>query len=230
MSNTDLNEKFDSIMDINLDNKRKLDTMLESSEKLFKAIQTNKDYKLYFNYNNLCNCDQIFLIDNHIYFDAVINNTTIDKLIEYIILIINNISLFTTKTIYIHINSKGGYLYDVLKFVEQKHLCNQNHIEVISIIDKESTDCSILLAAICNYRIIRKNAICKFNQYNDNDNYWGIFKHSNTNTNNFYDILKVLFDSIDIKISYDKFCSYFSQNNNWNSKKMKKIGFIDEII
>ena len=33
-----------------------------------------KPYKLYEKYYNIINCDKIELVDNHIYFDSLINN------------------------------------------------------------------------------------------------------------------------------------------------------------
>lgn len=199
----------------------------------------NNSFKLYQNYKNTMNCDKIILCDNHIYFNAIVNNYNIHKLIEFINTIqfsCKNILKEYEKTIYIHINSKGGFLYSLASFFEFK---KNNNIELISIIDNECNDVAIILASLCNYRVINKKAICKLSKYNitcTNLNYWGYFKqceNDNELISNFYNDLVNLFCNIidsNFKITSEKFTNYLENNCIWDCKKYKKIGLADEII
>lgn len=202
---------------------------------------------LYDNYHDLATCNQIMMIDNHIYFNAIINNETISKLQEYInniysVYITNNTIYISKKqsdfkTIYLHINSKGGILSSILPFLNLKKALN---IEIVSIIERECNDAAILLASLCNYRIIKKNAECKLSSYTDKlqhknlPYFWDYFKQCNNNDREiteFKNLLYTLFcNTIDSKITIDKLDKYLNQNNIWNSKKYKKIGLADEII
>ena len=103
----------------------------------------------------------------------------------------------------------------------------------------------LFLAALCDYRIIKKNAICKFNTYDANNkynNYWYIFKqydifndnndnnHNNDNSNDISQLINICYENIKSKISKEKLEKYLLQNNTWNSKKYKKLGLADEIV
>ena len=195
----------------------------------------NDNYNLYYNYNNYCNCDEIVLKNNYIYFNSTINFETISTLIMYINFINSKKDLYNI--VYLYINSKGGLLKAFLNFIQYKKSCS---IEIISIIDKECIDCGLFLAALCDYRIIKKNAICKFNTYDVNNkynNYWYIFKqydifndNDNDNSNDISQLINICYENIKSKISKEKLEKYLLQNNTWNSKKYKKIGLADEIV
>ena len=221
------NHKYDFINNLLTNN-----LFYNDSKKYNINFLSNKNH-LYNKYVNDTNCDQIILMDNHIYFDAVINKETIDKLIEYI----NSCSSFDT--IFLHINTKGGYLCDLITFIEFKKKTN---IEIVSIIEKECIDCGIIMASICHYRIIKKNAICKLTSYkhqlNSSENnfphYWSYFKQCNYNLDNINEFKNVLYNLfcnvIDSKITNEKLNNYLSKNNVWNCKKYKKLGLVDDII
>ena len=70
----------------------------------------------------------------------------------YINLIVNNSNRLKSKH-YVTYQYKGGFIEDLIKFLIFK--LNLNY-EIIYIIDKECYDCGIMLAAICDYRIISK--------------------------------------------------------------------------
>jgi ATP-dependent protease ClpP protease subunit len=202
----------------------------------FKEDQNNS-FKLYKKYINERNCDKIILCNNHIYFNAIVTNYNIHKLIEFINTIelsYKNILKEYQKTIYIHINSKGGFLYSLIEFIEFK---KNNNIELISIIDNECNDVAIILACLCNYRVINKKAICHLSKYNincSNLNYWGYFKqceYDNQLISNFYnELVNIFCNIIDSKITNEKLKKYLENNCIWDSKKYKKIGLADEIV
>ena len=227
----ELKRRFDYINSNN-----NINSNINSNSNTNSLIKIN-NYKLHESYINKMNCDKIILCDNHIYFNAIVNNYNINKLIEFINTIVmsyDNILKDYEKTIYIHITSKGGYLYSLAPFYEFK---KQNNIELISIIEYECNDVAIILASLCNYRIINKKAICKLSKYNitcTNLNYWGYFKqceNSNELISNFYnELVNVFCNIIDSKIINEKFNKYLENYCIWDCKKYKKIGLADEII
>ena len=200
-------------------------------------MEIENNCKIYNYYENALNCDKIKYYDNHIYFNSVITNDTINVLTTFIDNIIksyNDILKDYEKIIYLHINTKGGNLYSILNFIEYKKKIN---FEIISIIEKECNDVGILLASLCNYRIINKKGICKLTKYNldcTNLYYWGYFKqceNSNENIVDFYNSLSYIFCGlIESKFNYEKFKNTLENNNVWDSKKYKKLGLADEII
>ena len=200
---------------------------------VYIPILANK-YKLYDIYNNSLNCDKLVIMDNHICFDALINKENMRVLINFINIIITNKHLFSDFKIYIHINCKGGSFKDLVSFINFKKTCAY---EIVSIIDKECYDSGFLLAALCNYRIINKNAkvyMSKFIISTKGDYYWNYFNQCNNdeimNFNvMFYDVLCNIIES---NLTRDKLDSYLIINKNivWDCKKYKKLGFVDEII
>lgn len=211
--------------------KRKLDFNNINVNELVK----NNNYKLYQYYNNPTNCDVITLCDNHIYFNASINYETINKLILYIQTIIDNINLLSSNlSVYLHINSKGGVLIALNDFIDFKKNCS---IEIISIIENYCADSAIIVASLCNYRIINKNAIIKLTNYNPSytcPNYWNYFKQCENNNaeleNLKQNIYYIFCELIDSKITNQKMEKYLQNDRLWDAKKCKKLGLIDEII
>jgi len=200
---------------------------------IFIPILTNK-YKLYDVYHNSLNCDKIVLIDNHICFDAIINKESICALINFINIIIANKHLFSDFKIYIHINCKGGILTELTNFINFKKTCAY---EIVSIIDIECYDSGFILASLCNYRIINKNAkvyMSKFTVSTKGDYYWNYFNQCiNSEIMNFNVLLyDVLCNIIDSNLSSVKLDNYLNKKALivWDCKKYKKLGLVDEII
>ncbi len=193
-------------------------------------ILSSQQYKIFDKYYNQLTCDKILLHDNHIYFSANVNKETIDTLILYISTILSNKKLFTPdNAIYLHISSKGGYLEDLLEFIKYKNTINT---EIISIIEDYCVNVGFLLAICCNYRIMKKNVNNILSKVYNNSNYWLTFIQCNniSDISNFYNKLHLLIKTYNNKISNDKIIKYFQQNNTWDAKKCKKIGFIDELV
>ena len=200
---------------------------------VFEPILSNK-YVLYDIFTNYNNGDKIVLMDNHICFNSTINNESIGVLLKFINNIINNKHLFPSFKIYLHINSKGGCFSDLVQFIKFKKECTH---EIISIIDKDCYDSGFVLASLCNYRIINKNAkvyYSKFSISDKGDYYWNYFNQcSVTNVVDlkklFYDILCNLVES---NITREKLDGYFLKNDLqvWDCKKYKKLGLADEIV
>ena len=196
-------------------------------------LLSNK-YKLYDSYNNPLNCDKLVITDNHVCFDALVNKESIFVLIKFINIIIANKHLFGDFKIYIHINCKGGIFTELTNFISFKKICAY---EIVSIIDKECYDSGFILASLCNYRIINKNAkvyMSKFTVSTKGDYYWNYFNQCiNSEIMNFNVILyDVLCNIIDSNLTSVKLDSYLNKNTLivWDCKKYKKLGLVDEII
>lgn len=177
-------------------------------------------------YYNELNCDSIKIINNRIIFHSTITSFTIEKLFEFIKIIIESSNFDRTlNRIYLHIISKGGTLEGLNDFINIK----KNHFtnfEFISVIENSCSDAGFMLASLCNYRFIKKNVICYMSLIDRNSKYWGVYEQGENLLEKFeYVILNIKF-----KISKNKMVKYMHQNNIWNAKKMTKIGFIDEII
>ena len=218
-------------MDIN--NKRKYSIINYSDE----TIALN-GHKLYDKYYNVLNCNKLTLVDNHIYFDSLINNESINCLIKFINYIIKNKYLFPFSDfkIYIHITSKGGVFYDLMAFVNYRNECIY---ELVSIITKECYDSGFVLAALCSYRIINKTAkvyLSKIHSDVHNNVYWNYFKQcSKENSEDFKNLLyDVICVKVESNLTHEELDHYLNIDKpnvvSWNSKKYKKLGFADEIL
>ena len=216
-------------------NKRKLDINYIDKKHTNNYNYNNNNYKFYDYYkNDQTNCN-ITLCDNHIYFNSLINNETINILKINILCFISNKHLINNiSTLYLHINSKGGNIQNLFDFINFK---SSIAIEIISIVENNISDCAIILAASCNYRIINKNAKCTLSGYNNNQkfkNYWGYLKQYENNEfeidylkNSIYNLFCNIIDS---KITKEKLDKYLLENCCWDAKKYKKLGLADEII
>jgi ATP-dependent protease ClpP protease subunit len=200
---------------------------------VFEPILSNK-YALYDMYNNINNGDKIVLMDNHICFNSTINNQSIDSLITFIKIIINNNHLLSSSKIYLHINSKGGRFSDLIKFIKFKKECSH---EIISIIDKDCYDSGFVLASLCNYRIINKNAKVYYSKFvvsEKGDYYWNYFVQcSNDEIDSLKKILyDIMCNLVESNLTREKLDGYFLKNDLqvWDCKKYKKLGLVDEIV
>lgn len=200
---------------------------------VFEPILANK-YVLYDTFANHNNGDKIVIMDNHICFNSTINSQSIEVLIKFINNIINNKHLFPCFKIYLHINSKGGCFSELVNFIKFKKECVH---EIISIIDKDCYDSGFVLASLCNYRIINKNAKVYYSKFvisEKGDYYWNYFAQCTNDKVNelkklFYDIMCNLVDS---NLTREKLDGYFLKNDLqvWDCKKYKKLGLADEIV
>ena len=194
----------------------------------------SKTFTIYNTYSNPLNCDNITLYNNHIAFNCIINNENIDKLILYITSIVNNKKILNYPDfIYLHINSIGGRISSLNKFID---FFNTLDIQIISIIEKKCNDCSILLASLCHYRIMKKDAICILSKYDviNIPYYWSAFKQCENNSQEISifvnSLINILCNVSQSKITIQKLQNYLQYNQNWNAKKCKKLGLVDEII
>tara|TARA_Y100000389_G_scaffold162147_1_gene164825 strand:- start:442 stop:1116 length:675 start_codon:yes stop_codon:yes gene_type:complete len=218
-------------------NKRQNDNVYNYLKEINNHNNNNnlsKIFTIYNSYSNPLNCDNITLYNNHIAFNCIINNENIDKLILYITSIINNKKILNYPDfIYLHINSIGGRISSLNKFID---FFNTLDIQIISIIEKKCNDCAILLASLCHYRIMNKDAICILSKYDviNIPYYWCAFKQCENESQQISIFIKsltnILCNVSQSKISIEKLQIYLQNNQNWNAKKCKKLGLVDEIV
>ena len=203
-------------------NKRKLDDYLvKSHDKIVEKINHPQ-----VSYHNPANNDTIYIIDNRIVFHSTVTNETIQKLFEYVKMIItsSNFNNYDNR-VYIHIVSLGGLISSLIEFISIKNNYYSNY-EFVSVIENNCTDAGFLLASLCDFRIIKKKSFCNMSPIIIQNKYWGIFLQDDNIATN----LEFIIQNSKCKVTREKISKYFSQNNCWNSRKMLKIGFVDEIV
>ena len=176
-------------------------------------------------YKNPLNTDTIGMIGNHIIFNCNITNETVCKIFETIKQISESYNIHKiSNCIYLHIGSFGGSLDSLNIFITTKNTVYPN-LEIISVIEKNCNDAGFLLAALCDYRIIKKNAICSMSVLNSDTKNWGAYIQGD----NIKEKLEFIFDKSKYKVKKEKFMNYLSSNNTFKCRKMLKMGLIDEI-
>jgi ATP-dependent protease ClpP protease subunit len=172
-----------------------------------------------FVYKNPLNTDSIGMVGNHIIFNCNITNETVSKIFETI----KNINELSN-CIYLHIASFGGSLDSLNLFIHTKNTIYPNLV-IISVIEKNCSDAGFLLAALCDYRIIKKNTICSMSVLNSDTKYWGAYLQGD----DIKEKIEFIFDKTKYKVKKEKFMKYLSCNNTFKCKKMLKMGLIDQI-
>jgi hypothetical protein len=189
------------------------------------VLQRDDDTGVSIVYKNLLNTDSIGMIGNHIIFNCNVTNETVSKIFETIKNIYESYNIHKlSNRIYLHIASFGGSLESLNLFIHIKDT-EYTNLEIISVIEKNCSDAGFLLAALCDYRIIKKNAICSMSVLNSDTKYWGAYIQGD----GIKEKLEFIFDKTKYKVKKEKFMKYLSCNNTFKSKKMLKMGLIDAI-
>lgn len=185
--------------------------------------------------NNINIVENIFIIDNHIYFNGIINDINLlllkSKINEYIVEngnIQNHMDSIVdlTNCIVIHINSVGGYIDSLIKNLD----IFSKRVKIVTIIENRVCDCGLLFAAVSAKRYIKQQARvvlrCVYN------NYWYLFKQCDIeNINKFNENLIELFKlATNHKLNQDRILELIKTSQEFTPKKIKRLHFIDEII
>ena len=175
---------------------------------------------------------KIFVIDNHIYFYSIIDDENMKIFGDYVNELITTYN-FDDREIYIHINSVGGYLNVLMKYVEIFNIqISNNPIKLISIIEHNVNNCAIIFAGLCDNRVFNKNA--KMIMHKLTDNYWYFFKQCNNNSNDITvfrnDLINILVRCSKDKLDRERAEKIIDNGGEWNCKKCKKLGLIDIIV
>lgn len=178
--------------------------------------------------------------DNHIYFYDDVNTKSILALNKYIKQL--NITLLNTKmdmknrflcdvdlSIYLHINSNGGSVFDSLAGVDT--IIN-SQIPIISIIEGCAASAATFLSIVCKKRQITDHSSMLIHQLSSGG--WGTYEQIKDEYNNCTylqdTIIKLYLEYSGEKLTSEKLKKCLKRDIWWNSKKCKKYGLIDEII
>jgi len=185
--------------------------------------------------NNINIVENIFIIDNHIYFNGIINDINLlllkSKINHYIIEngnIQNHMDSIVdlTNCIVIHINSVGGYIDSLIKNLD----IFSKRVKIVTIIENRVCDCGLLFAAVSAKRYIKQQArVVLRGVYN---NYWYLFRQCDVeNINKFNENLIELFKlATNHKLNQDRILELIKTSQEFTPKKIKRLHFIDEII
>jgi len=94
----------------------------------------------------------------HIYFNGRVDDKSVDKLIEDV----RNANKTKPKPILIHINSRGGSVYDGMRFLS---IFKISSVPIATIIDNYSFSSATFLSIHSPYRIMTKNSFCLLHYY-----------------------------------------------------------------
>tara|TARA_Y100000389_G_scaffold163308_1_gene166507 strand:- start:885 stop:1487 length:603 start_codon:yes stop_codon:yes gene_type:complete len=185
--------------------------------------------------NNINIVENIFIIDNHIYFNGIIDDINLlllkSKINHYIIEngnIQNHMDSIVdlNNCIVIHINSVGGYIDSLIKNLD----IFSKRVKIVTIIENRVCDCGLLFAAVSAKRYIKQQArVVLRGVYN---NYWYLFKQCDIeNINKFNENLIELFKlATNNKLKQDHIQELIKTSHEFTPKKIKRLHFIDEII
>tara|TARA_Y100001935_G_scaffold255649_1_gene270479 strand:+ start:1432 stop:2154 length:723 start_codon:yes stop_codon:yes gene_type:complete len=177
----------------------------------------------------------LYCIDNHIYFNTIIDDYNINKLKNIILQLKSNYPFQSDDTfIYIHINEKKfkkrcssyGYLTPLLNNIE---IFKSTDIPLVSIAHGDISDIYIFLCALCQYSYIDKKITVTINQLKQN--VWNNCIQSNYVDTTLKNTIIGLFNIItDNKIKFDKISYYLDNGFVMNAKKAIKNHLFSGII
>ena len=179
--------------------------------------------------------EKIFIIDNHIYFNGIIDDKNLlllkSKINEYIVEngdIQNRVdsTVDLTNCIVIHINSVGGYIDSLINHID----IFSKTVKIVTIIENRVCDCGLLFAAISTRRYIKQQARVVIRGVHNN--YWYLFRQCDVeNINKFNENLIELFKvATNHKLNQDRILELIKTSQEFTPKKIKRLHFIDEII
>ena len=177
----------------------------------------------------------LYCIDNHIYFNTIINDDNIRKLKNIILQLKSNYAFKLNDIfIYIHINEKKfnktphnyGYLSALLNNIE---IFKSSNIPLVSIAHGDISDIYIFLSSLCQYSYIEKNVTVTITQLKDN--FWNNCIQSNYIDNDFKNTIIGLFNMVtNNKIKLNKISYYLDNGFVMNAKKAVKNHLFSDII
>ena len=178
--------------------------------------------------------------DNHIYFYDDVNTKNILTLIKYIKAL--NIKLLCLKielelkydttvdlSIYLHINSCGGYVTDALAGVDY---IRNSKVQIVSIVDGYAASAATFLSIACNKRQITRNSCLLIHQLSGAT--CGTFEEMNDDHNNNIllqnKIRELYIKYSNGKLTNKKLDNILKHDIMWDAEKCLHNGLVDEII
>ena len=131
---------------------------------------------IYFGYNKSCakngdesdedESSEIYRENNHIYFYSEVDRKSIQTLIKHIreaeeYCYITAFKLSVDVSIFLHISSLGGYIYDALNAIDTIQRCR---IPIYSIVEGSVASAGTVISVVCKKRFICPNAYMMIHQ------------------------------------------------------------------
>lgn len=178
--------------------------------------------------------------DNHIYFYGNVDTISILVLNQHIRRL--NIILLNTKSdiknrfncdvdisIYLHINSMGGSVFDAFGSVDT---IKNSKIPIISIIEGSAASAATFLSVVCNKRQITNHSSMLIHQLSSGG--WGTYEQIKDEFNNCTylqdTIMKLYMQYSNDKLTEKKLKKCLKRDIWWDANTCKKYGLVDEIV
>lgn len=169
--------------------------------------------------------------NNHIYFYSDIDKTTIFKLISLIreaeeYCFLNSYKLNIDIPIYLHINSRGGYVSEAFIAIDVIISCR---VPIYSIIEGATASAGTLISVVCKKRFIRPNSNMLIHQLSSE--LWGKMSEIEDEFKNLKETMKKI-QKIYIKNSkfLKKDLKKILKHDLWlNADKCIEYGLVDEL-
>jgi ATP-dependent protease ClpP protease subunit len=169
--------------------------------------------------------------NNHIYFYSEIDRNTIFKLLVFIreaeeYCLLNSYKLNIDIPIYLHINSKGGYVSDTYAAIDTIMSCR---VPLYSIIEGSTASAGTLISIVCKKRYIRPNAYMLIHQLSSE--IWGKMSEIEDEFKNLQETMKKI-KNIYIKNSkiLKKDLKKMLKHDLWlNANTCIEYGLVDEL-
>lgn len=234
--------------DLNMQTKRKRHN--NSNKKKNIDVNTNDNTNLKDdgsesdNQKSICtNSSDIYSYNNHIYFYSGIDKksiitlqkelrTTVDKYREKMITAQNSGFIIECEPIFVHINSPGGVVFDVLSFIDFLTQLKIKHpdLKFNSVVEGATASAGTLMSVVFDKRIITENAYMLIHQLSSAA--WGKYSEIKDEVKNL--------DKLMTRIKYiykrhctipnDKLDKILNHDIYWTANKCLKYGLVDEII
>lgn len=188
--------------------------------------------------------DDLFSMGNDIFFNCVIDSASINKLHKEIITVVktslksttSDSSVFekpsTKMNIRIIIDSPGGNVYEVLKFIDFIDIIKSQfpELQYISCINGVAASSATLMAIVADQRQMTKNSSSMIHQMSIWDG--GEINFVNQRIKHYNDLYNRLVDIYVNKTHKDKqFITELLSRESWfDSQHYLEMGFIDKII
>ena len=180
-------------------------------------------------------------VDNHIYFYTEVNTQSILELNKAILRLNKDMKTYMNAAnseynmnirdacIYLHINSLGGYITDVLSGVDT---ILKSEIPIISIVEGYAASAATLLSIVCSKRLMTKHSTMLIHQLRGGT--WGTFeqmKDDMANSSYLQKTIKQLYlEYCKGKMKKERLEKLLTRDLMMNFKKCKKLGLVDDVF
>lgn len=171
--------------------------------------------------------------NGHIYFQDDVNQKSIDRLIQLSETHIkNNWSIYDKPNYYLHINSFGGEIYELFRYLDFLDSTIKPHCnKVVSIIEGVAMSAASLMAVSFTERYMTKRSMIMIHEIQCETG-WGTLTHVNKRTDVLNKLEEICTDIYvnKTKLKVDVLKQMFLTEEYIHADKAIEYGFVDKII